>query len=1232
MRIVIDMQGAQAESRNRGIGRYSLALSKEMSRLRGKHDVVIVLNGLFHESVEHIRASFAGLLPVENIHVWDAAGPVSAADKSNDARRRASEISYEAFLASVQPDIVLITSIFEGLGDDAVTSIGYFTSQLATAVILYDLIPFIHKGIYLANPVVECWYLNKLDHLRRADLLLSISSSSGREAVDYLGFPKEKVVNISTACDSHFYSKTLSDADYMHLQKTYGLTRSFVMYTGGIDHRKNIEALIHAYASMPMHILAAHQLAIVCAIKEPDRKRLMQLSAKEGLADDQLIITGFVSDGDLFTLYNACKLFVFPSWHEGFGLPALEAMACGRAVIGSNISSIPEVIGREDALFNPFDDQAIGQKIAEVLTNDKLRSELEKYGLERVKRFSWEQTARRAWQALETFVEQRSRPTILNMTRRPRLAYVSPFPPAQSGIADYSAELLPELARHYEIEVIVTQYELADPWVHANCPIRDVNWFRSNFHRFDRVMYHFGNSQFHSHMFGLLTDIPGVVVLHDFFLSSIISHMDDLGVMPHGWNRALLHSHGWLALQARHQTNDSANIVWEYPCNLEVLQQAIGMIVHSEYSCRLAEKWYGAGAADDWTVIPLLRVPSIKTNRHEARRKLGLGSNEFIVCSFGMLGPTKLNHRLLTAWLASPLANDPHCRLVFVGQNHIGEYGIELARSISGVGNRIKITGWVDAETYRTWLAVADVGAQLRSISRGETSAAVLDCMNNGLATIVNANGSMADLPTDAVWMLHDEFSDEQLIEAMTTLWRDAGRRNALGQCAKETIHIYHQPRRCAEQYADAIENYYKNAWQGLPSIVNAIASIEPLLPTDNWMRVSTVLANNFPPRPRRKQLFLDISELVQRDVKSGIQRVVRALLHRLLLNPPTGWVVEPVYAETCNEGYRYARRFTSKFLGVYEEWADDELVNAWSGDIFLGLDLQPIAIPAQMDYLLGLHRRGINVFFVVYDLLPILLPQFFTAEAEAMHRRWIEAVSNFDGAVCISNAVADELADWQRIHGPSRLCPFKIGWFHLGADLENSVPTCGLPGDASLVFETLAKCSTFLMVGTIEPRKGYTQTLAAFEQLWNEGVDANLIIVGQQGWKMEPLVEELSVHREIGKHLFWLKGISDEYLKKIYVASTCLIVASEGEGFGLPLIEAAQHELPIIARDIPVFREVAGECAFYFNGLEPQAIAKAVQQWLELYKQGHAPASVNMPRLTWKQSADQLIKAVLPE
>jgi glycosyltransferase involved in cell wall biosynthesis len=381
----------------------------------------------------------------------------------------------------------------------------------------------------------------------------------------------------------------------------------------------------------------------------------------------------------------------------------------------------------------------------------------------------------------------------------------------------------------------------------------------------------------------------------------------------------------------------------------------------------------------------------------------------------------------------------------------------------------------------------------------------------------------------------------------------------------------------------------------------------------------------------RRRQLLVDISELVQRDAQSGIQRVVRSVLRHWLHNPPPGWQIEPVYATMETNGYRYARRFTSRFLGVPEDWAKDEIVEAHVGDVFFGLDLQPQIVPRQIAVLQDWYRRGVIVQFLVYDLLPVLRPDVFVDGAKDMQRRWLNTVAQFNGAVCISRAVTDELQSWLHAYGPKRKRPFAVQWFHLGADTENSAPSTGMPTNTPQVLAALKARPSFLSVGTIEPRKGHAQTLSAFDALWAQGTDANLVLVGKQGWMVEALIGQLRNHAELNKRLFWLEGISDEYLQKIYAASTCLIAASEGEGFGLPLIEAAQHKLPIIARDIPVFREVAGEHAFYFeNSKNPQFIAKSVAQWLELSASGKTPQSVNMPWLTWAQSAQQLMDFVV--
>jgi glycosyltransferase involved in cell wall biosynthesis len=168
-------------------------------------------------------------------------------------------------------------------------------------------------------------------------------------------------------------------------------------------------------------------------------------------------------------------------------------------------------------------------------------------------------------------------------------------------------------------------------------------------------------------------------------------------------------------------------------------------------------------------------------------------------------------------------------------------------------------------------------------------------------------------------------------------------------------------------------------------------------------------------------------------------------------------------------------------------------------------------------------------------------------------------------------------------------------------------------------------------MVGTIEPRKGYAQVLAAFEKLWSEGRPLRLVIVGKSGWMVQELIDRLRVHSRLGQLLFWLQEVNDADLDRIYEACSCLIAASEGEGFGLPLIEAAQHNLPILARDIPVFREVAAGHAAFFDGTATDSLARTITEWLELRAQNRIPRAEGIPWVTWAQSAERL-KAIFLE
>jgi len=414
--------------------------------------------------------------------------------------------------------------------------------------------------------------------------------------------------------------------------------------------------------------------------------------------------------------------------------------------------------------------------------------------------------------------------------------------------------------------------------------------------------------------------------------------------------------------------------------------------------------------------------------------------------------------------------------------------------------------------------------------------------------------------------------------------------------------------------------------------LVRSIAALDVrALNAADKLQIAEGIASNHPPATR--SLFVDISELVQRDAKSGIQRVVRSVLRVMLDQPPPGFHVVPVYAAVDRLGYRRANRFTQAFLGNQdvEHLSDDPILFA-AGDIYLGIDLHPQIVKAQRQYFQQMRARGVSVQFVVYDMLCVTMPQHFVPGSDDAFTEWLEIVAENDGAICISKAVADELREWVAQQQVLNTRSFEISHFHLGADIAGSLPSNGLTESEQQLLTRLAATKNFLMVGTLEPRKGHAFALDAFEQLWKHGVDVHLVIVGKKGWLVEGLAQRLEQHPQTGTRLFWLQGASDEFLQKIYGVSDCLLVPSEGEGFGLPLIEAAHHGLPIIARDLSVFREVAGEHAHYFSGEAPSSLAESIQAWLPLHQSGHHPVSSAMPWLTWQQSAEQLMACVLQQ
>lgn len=404
MNILIDLQPCQSGSAKGGIGRYSLELTKAILQENRHHKISILLNATLPYENE-IRSQLKNLIPSHHFHVFNIPNHIAEL-YDLPFKTRVAELIRERFIADLNPDVVYISSLFEGLGDNVVSSIGSLYPKERTVVTLYDLIPLATPKNYLTNHILKGHYLRKVEHLKKAELLLAISEYSMEEGIKLLPASPKRVTNISSAADEKFRKLNLTNEDLTAIKEKYRINNRFLMFTGSYDSRKNHSTLIKAFALLNKKLQSEYQLVFVGHGSESTYKRLMNSGKKLGLEDTSLIFLDGINDEELVKLYNACTLFVFPSLREGFGLPALEAMACGCPTIGSNTTCIPEVIQIDEAMFNPQSADEIADRMTFFLENDSARNKLAENQAKNAKKFSWRETAKKALAFIENNISQ----------------------------------------------------------------------------------------------------------------------------------------------------------------------------------------------------------------------------------------------------------------------------------------------------------------------------------------------------------------------------------------------------------------------------------------------------------------------------------------------------------------------------------------------------------------------------------------------------------------------------------------------------------------------------------------------------------------------------------------------------------------------------------------------------------------------------------------------------------
>ena len=228
--------------------------------------------------------------------------------------------------------------------------------------------------------------------VKRAAKIITVSEFSRAAILSAYDIPSEKVHAIPNAANPDFRPIGRERAQ-KSVRERLGMDAPFVFSVGDLQPRKNQIGLIAAFAQL-LHAIPSLRHHLVLSGKETwYTPRVREAARTSGFAN-RIHFTGFVTDPELLELYNACDCFVFPSFYEGFGLPILEAMACGRAVACSNTSAMPEVADGAGLLFNPHDTGDIARALKDILIDPELRSRLERLGVQRAAHFTWQKSAR----------------------------------------------------------------------------------------------------------------------------------------------------------------------------------------------------------------------------------------------------------------------------------------------------------------------------------------------------------------------------------------------------------------------------------------------------------------------------------------------------------------------------------------------------------------------------------------------------------------------------------------------------------------------------------------------------------------------------------------------------------------------------------------------------------------------------------------------------------------------
>jgi glycosyltransferase involved in cell wall biosynthesis len=639
-------------------------------------------------------------------------------------------------------------------------------SGVVTCSVVYDFIPLADPDQYLPSPELHRAFLNRLAWLKLYDRFCPISEYSGRELGKLLGVGRH-TIHVTGACVRDTFMEFHPEDHEQATPACRWLPRNYFLFVGGGHPRKNADVVVRAHANLARRSGSDVGLVIVGHYEKQSEEQLHWLFRHVAQRGSQIEFVQGISDTQLGILYHHALATICPSRIEGFSLPVVEALACGCPVIASNCAAQAELMPDEAALFDPDDCQRLSQLMGSMLDGAICREALLAQQEPVVPRFGERRVAAEFWGTVRSAWKRRSptRRTVVG-GQKPRLAFLTPYPPDRSGVAEYTAHSFRSLAMHAEIDVFTdAKIEKPDPSVRQFQPLSELPYLVNDY---DRVVSVVGNSQFHTRIIDYHCRYGGACVEHDNRLAELYAWWRGPQAFAEMASRSLRRpvsveeSQSWLANPGR-----LPSVFFD-----EIIPMADPLIVHSRGIQQNLMRQYGAPAQ----YLPFCcynhfpREELSDEARAAARKRLGLSPDRVVIVSFGIVAAVKGAEECV--WAIEQLhAWNIKADLHFVGAVDEG-FQKQLSRLSHrlGVNDHVHLSDdWIPDQTYRDFVVAADYAIQLRTHGFGGLSGAVLDCISAGLATVVNQDLAHAMNAPEYVLRVPDHLSPVLIAEQIAT-------------------------------------------------------------------------------------------------------------------------------------------------------------------------------------------------------------------------------------------------------------------------------------------------------------------------------------------------------------------------------------------------------------------------------------------------------------------------------